>query len=91
MPRKDDPRYVFAQSQGGELGLVDRKTGETKYLKPLHPDGKTNLRFNWNTALAQDPHRPHGIYFGSQFVHYSSDLGQNWQIISPDLTTKSPM
>jgi photosystem II stability/assembly factor-like uncharacterized protein len=87
MPRKDDPRYVFAQSQGGELGLVDRKTGETKYLKPLHPDGKTKLRFNWNSALAQDPHRPQGIYFGSQFVHYSSDLGQNWQIISPDLTT----
>lgn len=87
MPRKDDPRYVFAMSQGGEMGLVDRKTGDTRYVKPLHPDGKTYLRFNWNTALAQDPFRPHGIYFGSQFVHYSSDLGQNWQIISPDLTT----
>ena len=87
MPRKDDPRYVFAQSQGGELGLVDRKTGETKYLKPIHPDGITKLRFNWNAALAQDPQRPQGIYFGSQFLHYSTDLGQNWQIISPDLTT----
>ena len=87
MPRKDDPRYVFAMSQGGELGLVDRKTGDTRYLKPLHPDGKTTLRWNWNAALAQDPHRPHGLYFGSQFLHYSSDLGQNWQIISPDLTT----
>ena len=87
MPRKDDPRYVYAMSQGGELGLVDRKTGDTRYLKPLHPDGKTPLRFNWNAGLAQDPHRPHGIYFGSQFLHYSSDLGQNWQIISPDLTT----
>ncbi|MCC6279294.1 MAG: hypothetical protein IT262_01745, partial [Saprospiraceae bacterium] len=87
MPRKDDTRYVFAQSQGGELGLVDRKTGETKYLKPMHPDGTTKLRFNWNTALAQDPFKAHGIYFGSQYVHYSSDLGQTWQIISPDLTT----
>ena len=87
MPRKDDPRYIFAQSQGGELSLIDRKTGASNYLKPLHPDGSTYLRFNWNSALAQDPHRSHGIYFGSQFVHYSSDLGQNWQIISPDLTT----
>lgn len=87
MPRRDDPRYVFAMSQGGELGLIDRQTGDTRYLKPLHPDGQTKLRFNWNAALAQDPHRPHGIYFGSQFLHYSTDLGQNWQIISPDLTT----
>ncbi len=87
MPRKDDARYVFSESQGGELSLIDRKTGESRYLKPLHPDGKTPLRFNWNAALAQDPHVNHGIYFGSQFLHYSKDLGQTWEIISPDLTT----
>ncbi len=87
MPRKDDPRYVYAMSQGGELGLVDRKTGETRYLKPIHPDGQTKLRFNWNAALAQDPWQPQGIFFGSQFLHHSYDAGQNWQILSPDLTT----
>lgn len=87
MPRKDDARYVFSESQGGELSLVDRKTGENKYIKPIHPDSKIKLRFNWNAALAQDPHVNHGIYFGSQFLHYSSDLGQTWEIISPDLTT----
>jgi len=87
MPRKDDPRYVFAESQGGELGLVDRKTGETKYIKPLHPDGETQLRFNWNAALTQDPWQDQGIFFGSQFLHHSYDLGQNWSILSPDLTT----
>ncbi|MBK6994582.1 MAG: hypothetical protein IPH31_06530 [Lewinellaceae bacterium] len=87
MPRKDDPRYVFAESQGGELGLVDRETGETKYIKPLHPDGETKLRFNWNAALTQDPWQDKGIFFGSQFLHHSYDLGQTWQIISPDLST----
>ncbi|MBL7810106.1 MAG: hypothetical protein JNN28_19955 [Saprospiraceae bacterium] len=87
MPRKDDARFVFSESQGGELSLVDRKTGENKYIKPIHPDSKTKLRFNWNAALAQDPYVNHGIYFGSQFLHYSSDLGQTWEIISPDLTT----
>lgn len=87
MPRKDDPRYVFSESQGGELSLVDRKTGESKYIKPVHPDGQTKLRFNWNAALTQDPWKPHGIFFGSQFLHYSYDLGQTWQILSPDLTT----
>lgn len=87
LPRKDDARYVFSESQGGELSLVDRKTGESRYIKPMHPDGTTKLRFNWNAALAQDPHENHGIYFGSQFLHYSKDLGQTWEIISPDLST----
>lgn len=87
IPQKDNPRYIFSQSQGGEVSLNDRVTGDSRFIKPLHPDGKTKLRFNWNTALAQDPFQPHGIYIGSQFVHYSDDLGQNWRIISPDLTT----
>jgi photosystem II stability/assembly factor-like uncharacterized protein len=87
MPQQDNPRFVFSQSQGGELSHGDRKTGDSRYIKPLHPDGITKLRFNWNAALAQDPFRPHGIYFGSQFVHHSEDLGQTWRIISPDLTT----
>ena len=87
MPRKDDPRYVFAMSQGGELSMVDRKTGQDRYIKPLHPDGKTELRWNWNAALAQDPWQPRGIFFGSQFLHHSSDGGQNWELLSPDLTT----
>jgi len=87
MPRKDDARYVFSESQGGELSYIDRKTGDSRYIKPLHPDGKTDVRFNWNAPLAQDPFNTHGIYFGSQFVHHSTDLGQTWQIISPDLST----
>lgn len=86
MPRRDNSRYCFGMSQGGELEYVDRQTGQSHYLKPLHPEGVT-LRFNWNAGLAQDPFRDAGIYFGSQFLHYSTDYGQNWQIISPDLTT----
>ncbi len=87
MPQKDDTRYCFAQSQGGNLSWIDRKTGDSRYIQPVHQDSKVKLRFNWNSALAQDPHTAHGIYFGSQFVHFSTDLGQTWQIISPDLST----
>ena len=87
MPRKDDSRYCYAMSQGGELSYIDRETGDRRYIKPLHPDGKTDLRWNWNAALAQDPFKDQGLYFGSQFVHYSPDLGHSWELISPDLTT----
>lgn len=84
--RPDNSRYVYAMSQGGNLGYVDTETGKSQFIKPTAPDN-TKLRFNWNSAFAQDPHNNCGVYYGSQFVHYSKDCGQSWEIISPDLTT----
>lgn len=84
--RPDNNRYVYAMSQGGNLGYIDRITGDSKFIKPTHPDG-IELRFNWNAAFAQNPFNPRGIYYGSQFVHKSNDNGQSWELISPDLTT----
>lgn len=89
MPRPDNPRYVYAMSQGGNVGLVDRETGVSEFIKPVHPDGM-QLRFNWNAAIAQNPFHDCGIYFGSQFVHKSMDCGKSWEVISPDLTTNDP-
>ena len=37
--------------------------------------------------MALEPGTECGLYYGSQFVHYSDDCGQSWSIISPDLTT----
>ncbi|MTB52465.1 hypothetical protein E1J53_0015920 [Lewinella sp. W8] len=81
-----DPNTVYAASQGGSLGRVNRRTGKTTFIKPVHPDG-TFLRFNWNAPIAQGPQSDCTIYMGSQFVHKSTDCGLNWEIISPDLTT----
>lgn len=84
--RPDNSRYVYAMSQGGNLGYVDVETGKSRFIRPTHPEGK-ELRFNWNAAFAQDPFNACGIYYGSQYVHYSKDCGLTWEIISPDLTT----
>jgi photosystem II stability/assembly factor-like uncharacterized protein len=86
MFKPDDNRYAYAMSQGGNVGMVDLETGQTTFIKPVHPEGET-LRYNWNAAIAQDPREACTIYFGSQYVHRSTDCGQNWTIISPDLTT----
>ncbi len=86
LPQKDDPRWVFAMSQGGNLAHIDRVTGKNYYIQPLHPDNE-KLRWNWNAGIAQDPFNNHGLYFGSQFLHYTPDLGNTWTILSPDLTT----
>jgi len=86
VPNQKDSRYGYAMSQGGNVGRYDRVSGRTQMVKPVHPDG-TYLRYNWNAAIAQDPFSDCGLYFGSQFVHYSSDCGLTYEIISPDLTT----
>ncbi len=90
MPDLDDNRYGFAMSQQGYVGRFDRVTGLIKMIRPTHPDPDVKLRFNWNSAIAQDPFEHSTIYFGSQFVHKSTDKGDSWEIISPDLTTNDP-
>ena len=81
---------VYAQSQEGNVGLVHTQTGYSELIKPVHPEGE-KLRFHWNAPIALDPFAPETtLYFGSQYIHKSSDNGKNWSIISPDLTTNDP-
>ncbi len=85
-----DPSYGYSQSQEGWLNRFDLKTNEWKTIRPPPPDSSTKLRFNWNAAIAADPLKPGTVFYGSQFVHKTSDRGEHWQIISPDLTTDNP-
>jgi hypothetical protein len=78
--------FVYAMYQGGNLHEVNTQTGEQRYIRPIHPQGE-KLRFNWNAAIAADPFNSDGLYYGSQYLHYSADKGKSWTILSPDLTS----
>ncbi len=86
VPDPSDSRYGYSMSQGGNLVRYDVLTGHTKYIRPPDPD-TVKLRFNWNAGIAQDPFDKSTIYYGSQFLLKSTDRGDSWDIISPDLTT----
>jgi photosystem II stability/assembly factor-like uncharacterized protein len=90
MPDADNSDWVYSMSQGGSLQRLNYKTGERWFIKPPDLDTAVKLRFNWNSAIAQDPFNNSTIYYGSQFVHKSTDKGAGWQTISPDLTTNDP-
>lgn len=90
VPDKDDSRYGYAMSQQGSVLRYDYLTGNSYYIRPTHPDPEVELRFNWNAAIGQDPFDNATVYFGSQFVHKSTDKGLTWEVISPDLTTNDP-
>ncbi len=88
-PDPADPDYIYAEYQGGEIGRVNRRTHEARNIKP-RPNYNEKLRFNWNTPIALSPNEKGTIYVGAQFLFRSRDHGQNWERISPDLTTNDP-
>ena len=90
VPDPVDSRYGYTMSQQGYVQRFDHVTGNNYIVRPTPPDAKTELRFNWNAAISQDPFDNSTVYFGSQFVHKSTDKGLTWTVISPDLTTNDP-
>lgn len=90
MADPDDNNWIYSMSQGGNVGKQNIKTGERWFIKPPSVDLNVKLRFNWNSAMAQDPFDAATIYYGSQFLHKSTNKGAAWETISPDLTTNNP-
>ena len=84
-----DDNFVYAESQGGYLGRVDRRTLAYRSIQPL-AGYKEKLRFNWNTPIHLSPHEKGTLYIGAQFLFRTRDHGASWDRISPDLTTNNP-
>jgi photosystem II stability/assembly factor-like uncharacterized protein len=85
-----DPDFVYAESQGGFIGRINRKTLQARLIQP-QANYKEKLRFNWNTPIALSPNEKGTLYIGSQFLFRSRDHGATWDRISPDLSTNDPV
>lgn len=82
---------IYSEMQGAEnVWRYDADNKLVKTIQPLPVEGYPKLRFNWNAPMAVSKHQPDRFYMGSQFVHRSEDMGNTWEIISPDLTTNDP-
>nr|WP_299338134.1 hypothetical protein [Allomuricauda sp.] len=89
--RHPEKNIVYSEMQGAQnVWRIDVDKGVSKTIQPLAIDEGTKLRFNWNAPMAVSVHQPDRFYMGSQFVHKSEDMGDSWEIISPDLTTNDP-
>jgi photosystem II stability/assembly factor-like uncharacterized protein len=93
-----DPRNPKIVYSGNYIGLIDRidlARGHERNVVayPQMHDGLAGrdikFRFQWNAPIRLSPHNPDVLYHCSQYVHKSTDAGQNWQVISPDLTTNN--
>lgn len=83
----EDPDTVYAESQDGNLLRRDLRTGESKSIRPVPPEGEPQYRFQWNSPIVISKHDPKTIYYGGNFVFRSTDRGDTWTRISPELTT----
>ena len=81
-----NPNIVFTGSQFGFYARLDLDTGRRKSIKPIHELGNSPFRFNWQTPILLSPHNQDVLYLGSNFLHKSTNQGDDWQTISEDLT-----
>lgn len=89
--RHPTKNIVYSEMQGAEnIWRYDVDKNQTKLIKPLPVKGDPKLRFNWNAPIEISPNRPDRFYVGAQFLYRSEDMGDNWEKISPDLTTNNP-
>ena len=88
----NDNDIVYGGSYDGFLTRVNHRTKEIRAVNvwPDNPMGHgaegMRYRFQWNFPIFFSPHDSKKLYTTSQHVHVSTNEGQSWQIISPDLT-----
>ena len=80
-----DPTTVYAESQNGGIVRYHAKTGQTKGIKPPQRDGERH-RYNWSAPIVPSRHAGGTVYFAANYLFKSSDRGDTWKTISPDLT-----
>jgi photosystem II stability/assembly factor-like uncharacterized protein len=93
-PDPSDSNIIYGGGTYGELFRYDRRTGQAQVIAPdairnfgeAHPEH----RYTWTSPLVFSPKDPHTLYFGSQNVLRSTNQGNSWEKISPDLTGTDP-
>ncbi|NNK98976.1 MAG: glycosyl hydrolase [Xanthomonadales bacterium] len=90
--RPDNPDIVYGGSYGGYLIRYDHSNGDVRAINvwPDNPMGwgaaELKYRFNWNFPLMISPHDPDTLYAAGNVLFKTTDEGQTWQPVSPDLT-----
>ena len=95
VPDPTDPNIVYSTGLGGRLSRYDAATGEAANITPFpvanygQRQTSTAHHFVWVTPMAISQAGPTTLYVGAEVVFASTDRGQHWSTISPDLTGKA--
>jgi photosystem II stability/assembly factor-like uncharacterized protein len=91
-PSPKDSEIIFAGSYDGLITRYDYHTGQLRDVNPYPNNsmgsgaGDIKYRFQWNFPIVFSPHDPNTLYAGANVLFKSTNEGQSWEVISPDLT-----
>ena len=92
IPDPHDNNIVWSGCYDGGLEVYDVRTGHARNVR-VWPEASygwapkdLKYRWHWTFPIHLSEHKKNTVYVGSQYVHRSTDLGQSWEVISPDLT-----
>ncbi len=95
VPKPGDPNVVYSNCKG-RFGRYNKSTGQEKqyYVGAANMYGHNprdlKYRFQRVSPIEVSPHDPNVVYHASQFLHRTTDEGETWERISPDLTAFDP-
>jgi len=95
VPDKVDPNVVWATCYGDTVTRWDARNKEAHSVSPwMHsldsPPSDLKYRCHWTPPLAIDPFDHNTVYYGCQVIFKTTNAGQSWSVISPDLSTQDP-
>ncbi len=95
VPDYADPNVVWATCYGNKVTRWDARYKHAHSISPwMHTlDSAPNeikYRCHWTAPLAIDPFDHNTVYYGCQVIFKTSNKGQSWTVISPDLSTQDP-
>ncbi len=81
-----DSTIAYGESQYGGISRYEFRTDKSFGVQPRNTDRKNPYRFNWNAPYFISTHPPHALYLGGNKLFRSDDRGENWTIVSSDLS-----
>jgi photosystem II stability/assembly factor-like uncharacterized protein len=95
IPDPADPNIVWSTCYGNKVTRYDHRTKIARSVAPAmitldSPPEDSKYRCHWTAPIAIDPFDHNNVYYGCNVIFRTTNGGQSWQVISPDLSTQDP-
>lgn len=88
----EDPNVIYMVQEFGNFSRLDLHTWDRKELLPAADEAKKRglhpFRYDWTPPMIISAHDPEVLYLGSNYLFRFRKRGEQWEVVSPDLTAQ---